>query len=74
MKARFMMRPDLPRPGAAKEKAGRAAANHPPHVAVAPDLLDQEHTVFREDDDADADHELRRRLLGAALRIARRQD
>lgn len=43
----------------------------PPHVAVAPGLLDQPHVVAREDDDTDADYEARCRLLAAALRVAR---
>ncbi len=43
-----------------------------PHVAVAPGLLDSEHTVIHEADDTDADYEGRCRLLAAALDFARK--
>ena len=48
-----------------------APAGTPPHVAVAPGLLDQEHVVLRSDEDTDEDYEARCRLLAAALRVAR---
>jgi hypothetical protein len=44
----------------------------PPHVAVAPGLLDREHVVTRADDDTDEDYVTKQRLLGAALAFARR--
>jgi len=55
----------------AKPQPDLAPAGTPPHVAVAPGLLDREHVVTREDDDTDADYDARCRLLAAALRVAR---
>jgi len=43
-----------------------------PHVAIAPSLLDAEHTVIRQADDTDADYDSRSRLLRAALDFARK--
>jgi hypothetical protein len=43
-----------------------------PHVAVAPGLLDAEHTVIRQADDTDAEYDNRRRLLEVALDFARK--
>ena len=43
----------------------------PPHIAVAPGLLDQECMVVREDDETDEDYEARCRLSAAVLRFAR---
>jgi hypothetical protein len=48
-----------------------APPGSPPHIAVASDLLDQEHIVAREDDDTDEDYEARCRLSAAVLRFAR---
>jgi hypothetical protein len=48
-----------------------APAGTPPHIAVAPGLLDQEPVVSREDDDTDEDYEARCRLSAAVLRFAR---
>jgi len=61
----------LPRLRRAKPDAELEPAGTPPHVAVAPGLLDGDHIVTREADDTDADYEARRRLLAAALRVAR---
>ena len=47
-------------------------AGSPPHIAVAPGVLDREHVVIRADDDTDADFERRSRLLTAALAFARK--
>jgi len=44
-----------------------------PHIAVAPGLLDVDHTAIREADDTDADYNRRVRLLTAALAFARDQ-
>jgi hypothetical protein len=44
----------------------------PPHVAVAPGVLDQEHVVIRAADDSDEDYEARRRVFAAALKFARK--
>jgi len=60
-----------PRRRRAKPQPDLAPPGTPPHVAVAPGLLDREHVVTREDDDTDADYEARCRLLAAALRVAR---
>ena len=48
-----------------------APAGTPPHVAVAPGLLDQKHVVLREDDDTDEDYQARCDLLAAVLAFAR---
>jgi hypothetical protein len=50
---------------------GPSAADERVHVAVAPDLLNQDHVVDREDDDTDADYEARSRVMAAVLAIAR---
>ncbi len=44
----------------------------PPHVAVAPGVLDKEHVVIRADDDTDEDYVARSRLFAAALAFARK--
>lgn len=49
-----------------------APPGSPPHVAVAPGLLDHDHAVIRSDDDTDEDYEARRRVLAAALSFARK--
>jgi hypothetical protein len=51
-----------------------APAGTPLHVAVAPGLLDMEHTVIRADDDTDEDYERKQRLLDAMLAYAKKQD
>jgi hypothetical protein len=56
---------------AVRQQPELAPAGSPPHIAVAPGLLDQEHVVTREDDDTDEDYEARCRLLTAVLRFAR---
>jgi hypothetical protein len=43
----------------------------PPHVAVAPGLLELDHAPLREADDTDIDFEARKRLVEAAMRFAR---
>ena len=43
----------------------------PPHVAVAPGLLDHQHVVIRADDDTDEDYEAKQLLLDAVLALAR---
>jgi hypothetical protein len=43
----------------------------PPHVAVAPGVLDQNHVVIHADDDTDEDYEARSRVFAAALKFAR---
>jgi len=48
-----------------------APPGSPPHVVVAPGLLDQEHVVIRADDDTDEDYEARCRVFAAALAFAR---
>jgi hypothetical protein len=51
-----------------------APAGTPLHVAVAPGLLDQKHTVIRADEDTDEDYERKQRLLDALLAYAKKQD
>jgi hypothetical protein len=48
-----------------------APPGSPPHIAVAPGLLDQDPVVTREDDETDEDYEARCRLSAAVLRLAR---
>ena len=48
------------------------AAGTPPHVAVVPGVLDQEHVVIRSADDTDEDYEARRKVFAAALVFARK--
>lgn len=48
-----------------------APAGAPPHVAVAPGVLDQDHIVVRADDDTDEDYAARSRVFAAALAFAR---
>jgi hypothetical protein len=61
-----------PRPRRAKRQPDLAAPDTPPHVAVAPGLLDHAHAVIRADDDTDEDYIAKQRLLDAALAIARK--
>ena len=51
-----------------------APAGTPLHVAVAPGLLDSEHTVIRAEDDTDEDYEGKQRLLDAILAYAKKHD
>jgi len=44
-----------------------APSGTPPHVAVAPRLLDHEHTVARNDDDTDEDYQARTSMFAAVL-------
>lgn len=60
LRRRPRTRPDLAPPGT------------PPHVAVAPGLLDRKHVVIRADDDTDEDYAAKQRLLDAALAFARK--
>jgi hypothetical protein len=53
-------------------EADLAPPGTPPHVAVAPGLLDQQHVVVRADDDTDEDYEAKQQLLDAVLAFARR--
>jgi hypothetical protein len=53
-------------------EADLAPPGTPPHVAVAPGLLDQQHVVIRADDDTDEDYEAKQQLLDAVLAFARR--
>jgi hypothetical protein len=48
-----------------------APTGAPPHVAVAPGVLDQTHIVVRADDDTDEDYAARCRVFAAALAFAR---
>lgn len=60
------------RPSETKCEPELAPAGTPLHVAVAPGLLEQEHTLIREPDESDADYEARRRMFAAMLDYARR--
>ena len=62
------IKPDLP----VRPQSELAPPGTPPHVAVAPGLLDQQHVVIRADDDTDKDYEAKQRLLDAALAFARK--
>jgi len=44
-----------------------APSGSPPHVAIAPGLVGQDHVAIRAEDDTDEDYEARRRLLAVAL-------
>lgn len=54
------------------ESSEIAPPGAPPHVAVAPGVLDQEHVVIRAADDTDQDYEARSRVFAAALKFARK--
>ena len=58
----------------AKTRPDLAPAATPPHVAVAPGLLDRAHPVIRADDVTDEDYERGQRLLDALLANAKKQD
>ena len=64
------IRPPSPPPHDAAPEL--APADAPPHVAVAPGVLDKEHVVIRAPDDTDEDYEARSRLVAAALAFARK--
>jgi hypothetical protein len=49
-----------------------APSGTPPHVAVAPGLLDQQHIVIRDEEDTDEDYAAKQRRFDAALAFARR--
>jgi hypothetical protein len=57
--------PDAPHPEL-------APAGTPPHIAVAPGLLDHEHVVIREDDDTDETYQSRCDMVAALLDYARK--
>jgi hypothetical protein len=59
-------------PSSRQDETELAPPGTPPHVAVAPDLLDRKHVVIRADDDTDDDYEAKQRLLDAALAFARK--
>lgn len=63
-----------PRRRRAKPQPELAPPGTPPHVAVAPGLLDHEHIVMRADDDTDEDHADKQRLLDTVLAFARKQN
>jgi hypothetical protein len=50
-----------------------APPDSPPHVAVAPGLLDQEHVVTREPGESDERYQSRCELLAAVLKYAKQQ-
>jgi hypothetical protein len=50
-----------------------APAGTPPHIAVAPGLLDQEHVVIRDADDTDESYQSRCELVALMLDYAARQ-
>ena len=66
---RAIRRPRRRRPAAPPDLAPPGT---PPHVAVAPGLLDRKHVVIRAADDTDEDHAAKQRLLDAALAFARK--
>ncbi len=49
-----------------------APAGTPPHIAVAPGLLDQEHTVVREPGESDERYQSRCELLTVLLDFAKK--
>jgi hypothetical protein len=51
-----------------------APAGTPLHIAVAPGVLDQTHTVIREPDDTDESYQRRCELLTVLLDYAANQD
>jgi hypothetical protein len=61
-----------PRPRRPKPRPGLAPPCTPPHVAVAPGVLDHEHVVIRAADDTDEDYATRTRVFAAALTFARK--
>jgi len=61
-----------PRHRRAKPQPELAPGGTPPHVAVAPGVLDQEHVVIRSADDTDEDYEARCKVFAAALAFARK--
>jgi hypothetical protein len=61
-----------PRRRRAEKRPDLAPPGTPPHVAVAPALLDHKHVVIRADDDTEKDYAARQLLLDAALAFARK--
>jgi hypothetical protein len=68
MKTKYATRPKQP----AKRQPELAQAGAPPHVAVAPGLLDQAHTVVREPGESDERYRSRCELLAAVLDFAKK--
>lgn len=64
------IRPPTPKPNDAERAL--APPGTPLHVVVAPELLDQEHVVVRDDDDSDEDYEAKQRLVDGVLAFARK--
>ena len=63
-----------PRARRRKQHPELAPAGTPPHIAVAPGLLDREHTVVREPGESDERYRSRCDLLAALLDYARQQN
>lgn len=68
MRTKLVTRPDVP----AKPHPELAAPGAPSHIAVAPGLLDHEHTVIREPGESDERYQSRCDLLAALLDYAKR--
>ena len=67
---------DIPHPAPthrsrAKSYSELAPSSTPPHIAVAPGLLDREHVAIRHEGDTDEDYEASKRLLAALLDYAK---
>jgi hypothetical protein len=56
----------------AKRQPEISPAGTPPHVAIAPGLLDQAHTVVREPGESDERYRARCELLAAVLDFAKK--
>jgi hypothetical protein len=69
MKTQYAAKSDLP----VAPEPELAPPGEPPHVAVAPGLLDKEHVVIRSDDDTDEDYQARCDMLVAVLAFAKQQ-
>ncbi len=67
----FACMDQTPPPPVPAHEPDLAPPGSPPHVAVAPGLLDHEPVVIRAEDDNDEDVDARSRLLAAALAFAR---
>jgi hypothetical protein len=68
VKTKYAARPKQP----AKRQPELAPAGTPPHVAVAPGLLDQAHTVVREPGESAERYRSRCELLAAVLDFAKK--
>ncbi len=66
------VRPTPPQPLASEPEL--APPGTPPHIAVAPGLLDQQHTVIREPGETDERYQSRCELLAALRDFAAKQD